>query len=197
MASFFFTARFGRAMTRGAGEARPQVEEAAFGGLSDVTQLIFAAVYEEPALVAGWTAESHVERNALMLRNTLEVVDRASPTLRNATILQGPKAYGVHVGRMRLGAREDRDERYEVPNFYWAQENYLKAKQRGRPWSWTVIRPALVGRHSAMPALLTFAALFGGVEAFGLIGLILGPLMMALSFSLLRLFAHDAEAQRV
>jgi predicted PurR-regulated permease PerM len=60
-----------------------------------------------------------------------------------------------------------------------------------------VIRPALVGRHSAMPALFTFAALFGGVEAFGLIGLILGPLMMALSFSLLRLFAHDAEAQRI
>jgi predicted PurR-regulated permease PerM len=55
-----------------------------------------------------------------------------------------------------------------------------------------VIRPALVGRHSAMPALLTFAALFGGVEAFGLIGLILGPLVMALSFSLLRMFAADA-----
>ncbi len=59
-----------------------------------------------------------------------------------------------------------------------------------------VIRPALVGRHSTMPALLTFAGLFGGVEAFGLIGLILGPLVMALSFSLLRLFAHDAEAPR-
>ena len=71
--------------------------ETALGGLADVTQLIFAAVYEEPALVAGWTAPSHVERNALMLRNTLEVVDRASPALRNATILQGPKAYGVHV----------------------------------------------------------------------------------------------------
>ncbi len=55
-----------------------------------------------------------------------------------------------------------------------------------------VIRPALVGRHSAMPALLMFAALFGGVEAFGLIGLILGPLLMALSFSLLRMFARDA-----
>jgi predicted PurR-regulated permease PerM len=55
-----------------------------------------------------------------------------------------------------------------------------------------VIRPALVGRHSTMPALLTFAALFGGVEAFGLIGLILGPLVMALSFSILRMFAHDA-----
>jgi predicted PurR-regulated permease PerM len=55
-----------------------------------------------------------------------------------------------------------------------------------------LIRPALVGRHSTMPALLTFAALFGGVEAFGLIGLILGPLVMALSFSTLRMFAHDA-----
>ena len=60
-----------------------------------------------------------------------------------------------------------------------------------------LIRPALIGRHSSMPALLTFAGLFGGVEAFGLIGLILGPLVMALSFSLLRLYAHDAEGQRL
>jgi predicted PurR-regulated permease PerM len=59
-----------------------------------------------------------------------------------------------------------------------------------------VIRPALVGRHSRMPALLMFTALFGGVEAFGLIGLVLGPLLMALSFSVLRLFAEDAQAQR-
>jgi predicted PurR-regulated permease PerM len=58
-----------------------------------------------------------------------------------------------------------------------------------------VIRPALIGRHSTTPALLTFAALFGGVEAFGLIGLVLGPLVMALSIAVLRMFAHDA-AQR-
>ena len=58
-----------------------------------------------------------------------------------------------------------------------------------------LIRPALIGRHSTLPALLTFAGLFGGVEAFGLIGLILGPLVMALSFSLLRLYAHDAQGQ--
>src|SRR5579859_7181548 len=57
--------------------------EGAFAGLSDVTQVVFAAVHEEPDLVAGWTADGHVQRNALMLRNTLEVVDRASPTLRN------------------------------------------------------------------------------------------------------------------
>jgi predicted PurR-regulated permease PerM len=48
-----------------------------------------------------------------------------------------------------------------------------------------------------MPALLVFTALFGGVEAFGLIGIILGPLLMALSISVLRMFAHDAAAQRI
>jgi predicted PurR-regulated permease PerM len=59
-----------------------------------------------------------------------------------------------------------------------------------------MIRPALIGRHSRMPALLMFTALFGGVEAFGFIGLLLGPLLMALSFSVLRMFAQDARAQR-
>lgn len=58
------------------------------------------------------------------------------------------------------------------------------------------IRPRLVGGDGTMPALLTFTALFGGVEAFGLIGLVLGPIVMALSFGLLRIFAHDAEAHR-
>jgi predicted PurR-regulated permease PerM len=59
-----------------------------------------------------------------------------------------------------------------------------------------LIRPMLVGGHNRMPALLTFAALFGGVEAFGLIGLILGPLVMALSLSVLRMFADDAVKLR-
>jgi nucleoside-diphosphate-sugar epimerase len=137
----------------------------ALGGLTDVTQVVFAALHEEPELVSGWLEERHVRRNGDMLRNMLEVVDRTAPGLRNVVILQGPKAYGVHVGLMRPGAREDRDERYEIPNFYWAQENYLKDKQRGRPWSWTVIRPALVvgmavgGAMNLVAALGVYAAL--------------------------------------
>jgi nucleoside-diphosphate-sugar epimerase len=137
----------------------------AFGGLTDITQIVFAALHEEPDLVAGWLREGHVKRNGAMLRNTLEVVDRASPALRNVVILQGPKAYGVHVGRMRLGAREDRDETYDVPNFYWEQETYLKTRQTGRPWGWTVIRPALVvglcvgGAMNLIAAIGVYAAL--------------------------------------
>jgi len=137
----------------------------ALGGLTDVTQVVFAALHEESELVAGWLRERHIRRNGEMLRNLVEPIDRASPNLRNIVLLQGPKAYGVHVGQMRLGAREDRDERRDVPNFYWEQEDYLKAKQVGRPWGWTTIRPALVvgmavgGAMNLIAAIGVYAAL--------------------------------------
>ncbi len=54
-----------------------------------------------------------------------------------------------------------------------------------------VLRPRLVGRQGEMPALLTFVSLFGGVEVFGLIGLILGPLLMSLA--LLRIYAKETR----
>jgi predicted PurR-regulated permease PerM len=47
-----------------------------------------------------------------------------------------------------------------------------------------------------MPALLVFIALFGGLEAFGLSGLILGPVLMALAVAVLRLYAHDNRHDR-
>jgi predicted PurR-regulated permease PerM len=57
-----------------------------------------------------------------------------------------------------------------------------------------VIRPRLVGA-SQMPELLAFIALFGGLEAFGLSGLIMGPVLMALAVAILRIYAR--EGQRV
>ena len=129
------------------------------GGLTDITQIVFGAVYEEPwDIVGGWTRDSHVKRNALMLRNTVEAVDRASSRLRNVVVLQGPKAYGVHVRPMRPGAREDRDETRDIPNFYWEQLDYIRDKQIGKAWGWTVIRPALVIGMSAASALNLIAA---------------------------------------
>jgi predicted PurR-regulated permease PerM len=59
-----------------------------------------------------------------------------------------------------------------------------------------VVRPRLVGGESATPALVTFSALFGGVETFGLKGLIVGPVLMSLAFAVLRLYAHEAEMRR-
>jgi predicted PurR-regulated permease PerM len=53
------------------------------------------------------------------------------------------------------------------------------------------IRPRLVGGESNMPVLLTLIALFGGLEVFGIIGLILGPVLMDLALATLRLYAAE------
>jgi predicted PurR-regulated permease PerM len=53
-----------------------------------------------------------------------------------------------------------------------------------------VIRPRLVG-DEGMPAVLVFVALFGGLKAFGLPGLIVGPVLMALAVAVLRLYSAD------
>jgi predicted PurR-regulated permease PerM len=58
-----------------------------------------------------------------------------------------------------------------------------------------VIRPRMVG-DDAMPALLVFIALFGGLEALGLPGLILGPVLMALALAVLRLYAQEDNGDR-
>lgn len=59
-----------------------------------------------------------------------------------------------------------------------------------------VIRPRLVGGEGETPALVTFAALFGGVEVFGLKGLILGPVLMLLAVAVLRIYGREAAALR-
>jgi predicted PurR-regulated permease PerM len=59
-----------------------------------------------------------------------------------------------------------------------------------------VIRPRLVGA-SEMPELLAFIALFGGLEAFGLSGLIMGPVLMALAVAVLRIFAREGRRDEI
>ena len=51
-----------------------------------------------------------------------------------------------------------------------------------------MIRPALVGRGNSVPSVFMFIALFGGVSAFGIIGLILGPVAVSLSLAVLRTY---------
>jgi predicted PurR-regulated permease PerM len=58
-----------------------------------------------------------------------------------------------------------------------------------------VIRPRLVG-DEGMPAILTFLALFGGLEVLGLPGLIAGPVLMTLAVAVLRLYAREARKGR-
>ena len=59
-----------------------------------------------------------------------------------------------------------------------------------------VIRPLLVGGAGTLPSLVTFAALLGGVQVFGLKGLIVGPLLMSLAVAVLRIYATETRRRR-
>src|SRR5947209_3105510 len=68
-----------------------------FGPTSDVTHLIYAALFEKPTLVQGWSDRDQMETNLRMLRNLFEPLDAAASGLQHVSLLQGTKAYGVHL----------------------------------------------------------------------------------------------------
>ncbi|HET9754061.1 MAG TPA: AI-2E family transporter, partial [Myxococcales bacterium] len=54
-----------------------------------------------------------------------------------------------------------------------------------------ILRPKLVGTRIRMNDLLVFIAIFGGIEAFGILGVVLGPIAVAVLLSLLRIYQRD------
>ncbi len=56
-----------------------------------------------------------------------------------------------------------------------------------------IIRPWLISRGADLPLLLTILGALGGVFAFGFLGLFLGPVMLAVGFTLLRDWAEEEE----
>ena len=135
-----------------------------FSRMSDVTHVVYAAVYEKPGLIRGWYDRDQMETNLLMLRNLFDPLQKAATGLEHVTLMQGGKAYGVHHGPLKVPAKE-RDPRHQHENFYWLQEDYLREKQgNGRGWSWTIFRPqmifgeALGSNMNAIPALGVYAA---------------------------------------
>ncbi len=54
-----------------------------------------------------------------------------------------------------------------------------------------VLRPKLVGARMAMHPLLVFLSVFGGLAVFGVMGLLVGPLIGALFMAMLRIYKRD------
>ncbi len=135
-----------------------------FGRMNDVTHVIYAALYEKPGLVQGWFEQDQMQTNLAMLRNVMEPLETAAPNLQHVSLLQGTKAYGVHIEPFPVPARE-RWSRHPHENFYWLQQDYLRDRQLGKSWSWTVWRPQLVlgeslgSQMNVIPALGVYAAL--------------------------------------
>ncbi|MBW2295615.1 MAG: NAD-dependent epimerase/dehydratase family protein, partial [Deltaproteobacteria bacterium] len=65
--------------------------------LTDVTRLVYAALYEKPGLYRGWFEADQIERNRRMLENLFDPLEQAASGLRHVSLLQGTKAYGAHV----------------------------------------------------------------------------------------------------
>jgi nucleoside-diphosphate-sugar epimerase len=137
----------------------------AFSALAEVTHVVYAALYERPDLIAGWREHEQIAINERMLHNLLEPLEQAARNLLHVSLLQGTKAYGVHVQPIEIPAREGRSDRRDVPNFYWNQEAYLREKQRGKTWHFSIFRPVLIvgySQGSAMnliPAIGAYAAM--------------------------------------
>ncbi len=56
------------------------------------------------------------------------------------------------------------------------------------------VRPVLIGSATRLPFLWVLIGILGGVEAFGLLGLFVGPATMAVLVMLWREYLHDAPA---
>ncbi len=108
-----------------------------------LTHVVYAALYETPDLTGGWLDDDQIAINLAMLTNLLDAVEPQNPGLRHVALLQGAKAYGVHLGQIPVPARESAP-RHIHPNFYWAQEDCLADRQAGAAWSFTILRPQVV-----------------------------------------------------
>jgi nucleoside-diphosphate-sugar epimerase len=133
----------------------------AFSDLTDVSHVVYAALFEKPGLIAGWREADQMETNLSMLKNLMEPLAAVAKGLRHVTLLQGTKAYGAHLRpRIALPARE-RAPRDDHANFYWLQEDYLCAKAAAGGFAWTIFRPQIIvgaAWGAAMNPLLALGA---------------------------------------
>ena len=102
------------------------------------THLFYAARYP---FVTGQAED--VAANTAMLRNLLDALQQTQPPLAHVHLVHGTKYYGVQLGRHPTPACED-DPRCPQNNFYYEQEDLVRARGPIGGWSWTVSRPHCV-----------------------------------------------------
>lgn len=103
----------------------------------DITHVFYAAFLQdsEPA--------SHIARNTAMLVNAVSAIELVSTKLAHVHLVEGTKWYGSHLGPFRTPAKES-DARHQGGNFYHEQQDWLEARQRGKSWAWSAVRPHAV-----------------------------------------------------
>ncbi|WP_298927268.1 AI-2E family transporter YdiK [uncultured Ramlibacter sp.] len=57
------------------------------------------------------------------------------------------------------------------------------------------LRPVLIRRGADLPLLLIFAGVIGGILSFGLVGIFVGPVILAVAYTLIDAWLQDADTQ--
>lgn len=132
--------------------------------LDGITHVVYTAIYENADdLVSGWSNAEQIEINNAMLRNVIEPLVSGKSTLKHVSILQGTKAYGVHLHPIAIPARES-DPRDNHANFFFDQQDYVRNAGEQHGFTYTVLRPQLVtgktpGSLNVLPAIGVYAAI--------------------------------------
>lgn len=136
----------------------------ALSHLSGITHVAYAAISESAEdLVGGWSNAEQITANNAMLRNVIEALAGSKAPLKHVSILQGTKAYGVHLHPIAIPARES-DPRDDHANFFFDQEDYIREAAARYGFTYTVLRPQLVtgktpGALNVLPAIGVYAAI--------------------------------------
>ncbi|MGO4288803.1 SDR family oxidoreductase [Chitinophaga sp. RAB17] len=107
--------------------------------LTTVTHIFYAAYQDRDS----WAAL--VAPNMTMLRNVVEVVEPVATQLQHISLMQGYKVYGAHLGPFKTPARETDAGSFMPPEFNMSQQHFLENMQQGKSWTWSAIRPSVVG----------------------------------------------------
>jgi nucleoside-diphosphate-sugar epimerase len=108
---------------------------AQLGGLAKVTHVLYCARASHTASV-----KEPLELNAAMLRNLMDAIEPVARGLRHVHLVQGSKYYGSDLGPYKTPAKES-DPRIAENNWYYAQEDFIVERSRGKAWQWSASRP--------------------------------------------------------
>lgn len=131
----------------------------------EITHVVFAALSEKPgALIEGWFDPAQMEVNRQMLVNLLEPLTAHSTQLRHVSVMQGTKAYGLHLHPISIPARENAP-RDQHDNFYWLQEDYIIQKASQCGFAFTIFRPPLIlgAAHSVAMSVVLVIGVYGAI----------------------------------
>ncbi|MEO8164475.1 MAG: SDR family oxidoreductase [Betaproteobacteria bacterium] len=112
-----------------------------FEHLHDLTHVFFAAYQERP------TQAEAVVANFAMLANSVNAIEPVAKNLEHINLVEGTKWYGSHLGPFKTPAKES-DPRPAQTLFYYDQQDFLEARQQGKRWSWSAIRPHTISGFS-------------------------------------------------